>query len=87
LLIEVAIFPDRKCREEIEYQHISAIFLDIFDGIDHISDSLAHLLSIDGEVTRDEKLMWEIISCTTKHRRPVDRMESHDIFSDDMQIG
>lgn len=84
-LIKIPIFTDRKSGKEIEDKGLFAILCDIFDRIDHIADALAHLLSIDREVSCDEKSCREFISCREEHCWPVHRMKSHDIFSEDME--
>ncbi len=86
LSIEISIFSYRKSGEKIIQKKISGILSDIRDGIDHVSDSFRHLLSIDGEVTSHEKLLRCFISGTPEHRWPIHSMETHDIFSYDMEI-
>lgn len=83
---KISIFSDRKCREEIECEHIPRVLGYILYWIDHIADRLGHLLSIDCEVSCREELMRCLISCRPEHRRPIYPMESDDILADHVHI-
>ena len=87
LVAVVAVLAERHLAQEEIAELIDAIGVGHRERVDHVADRLRHLLAaVEQEAVR-ENAPRHIDAGRHQERRPIDRVEAHDVLADDMQIG
>ena len=83
----VAVLPKRHFAQEKITKLIDAIGIGERKRVDYIADRFRHLLpAIEQEAMREDPPR-HVHARGKQERRPVDRMEAHDVLSDHVQVG
>ena len=87
LVAVVAVLAERHLAQEEIAHRIDAVGVGQRERIDHVADRLRHLLAaVEQEAVREDAAR-HLDPGRHQERRPVDRVEAHDVLADDVQVG
>ena len=81
-----AVLPERHLAQEEVAHRVAPVGLDQAERVDDVADRLRHLLpAVEEEAVREDALR-RLEPGRPQERRPVDRVEAHDVLADDVQV-
>ncbi len=87
LVAVVAVLAERHLAQEEIAELIDAVGVGHRERIDHVADRLRHFLAaVEQEAVREDAAR-HLDAGRHQERRPIDRVEAHDILADHMQVG
>ncbi len=86
IMTVVAVLPERHLAQEEVAKLINSVGVGKLERIDDIADRLRHFLPAIEQKAVAVHALRRRNPRRHQERRPVDRMKTHDIFSDDVQI-